>query len=369
MSIVELKNLAKGYGKKTVLRDINLTVEPGDFMVVFGLPVSGKSVLVRLLAGLEKPDAGRVIIRGKDMTHAAPGDRNLGYVPQSFALYPHFSVYDNIAYSLNLAHVPKSEVKVAVERAASLLKIEQFLNRKPDQLSGGQKQRVAIARGLVKKTELFLLDDPLVGLDFKLRERLIDDLKQTQDQLKVTFVYTTSEAIEAMQLAKNIAVMDAGEIVEVGAPETLYAKPARAQTMRYVGFPQANFLRGSLAQKDGGTYLHTPLFEAAVDQSIPTAPAAINGDVTVGIRPEHIVIGNPPTGTLHFQAKVLLREDLGGEEIIYLDANGQQLTTVLRSDDANTQHIDLDQTITAYLHPRDAVVFVDGKYLGRAIKR
>jgi ABC-type sugar transport system ATPase subunit len=366
MSIVELKNLARSYGKKTVLRDINLTVEPGDFMVVFGLPVSGKSVLVRLLAGLEKPDGGRVIIRGRDMTNAAPGDRNLGYVPQSFALYPHFSVYDNIAYSLNLARVPKSEVKLAVERAASLLKIEQFLNRKPDQLSGGQKQRVAIARGLVKKTELFLLDDPLVGLDFKLRERLIDDLKQTQDQLKVTFVYTTSEAIEATQLAKNIAVMDAGEIVEVGAPETLYAKPARAQTMRYVGFPQANFLKGSLAQKDGRTYLHTPLFEAAVDQSNPTAT---NGDVTVGIRPEHIVIGNPPAGALHFQAKVLLREDLGGEEIIYLDANGQQLTTVLRSDDASTQHIDLDQTVTAYLHPQDAVVFEGGKYLGRAIKR
>ena len=362
MSIVEIKNLAKSYGKKTILRDINLTVEPGDFMVVFGLPVSGKSVLVRLLAGLEKLDGGRVLIRGRDMTNAAPGDRNLGYVPQSFALYPHFSVYDNIAYPLSLAKASKSEIKAAVDRAATLLKIEQFLNRKPDQLSGGQKQRVAIARGLVKQTDLFLLDDPLVGLDFKLRERLIDDLKQTQDQLKVTFVYTTSEAIEATQLAKNIAVMDAGEIVEVGPPELLYTKPMRAQTMRYVSFPQANFVKGNLAQKNGQMHLSTLLFESAITQSNPTPTST---DVSVGIRPEHIVIGDPPAGTLSFQAKVLLREDLGGEEIVYLDAKGLQLTTMLRND-GNAQHIDLDQTVTAYLHPQDAVVFVGGKYVGRA---
>jgi ABC-type sugar transport system ATPase subunit len=264
-----------------------------------------------------------------------------------------------------LAHTPKREIKEAVERAATLLKIEQFLNRKPDQLSGGQKQRVAIARGLVKKTELFLLDDPLVGLDFKLRERLIDDLKQTQEQLKMTFIYTTSEAVEAMQLAKNIAVMDAGEIVEVGPPEQLYTNPAQAQTMKFVGFPQANFIAGTLSQKNGHAHLSTGLFEAAVSQSNPTQAQT---SVTVGIRPEHIVIGQPPTGTLSFRAKVLLREDLGGEEIVYLDANGQQLTTMLRSNDthiASTQPIDIDQTITAYLHPQDAVVFGDGKYVGR----
>ena len=363
MSIVELKNLAKSYGSKAVLRDINLTVEPGDFMVVFGLPVSGKSVLVRLLAGLEKPDGGRVLIRGKDMTNAAPGDRNLGYVPQSFALYPHFSVYDNIAYSLNLAGAKKDETRAAVQRAAALLKIEQFLDRKPDQLSGGQKQRVAIARGLVKKTDLFLLDDPLVGLDFKLRERLIDDLKATQDQLEVTFVYTTSEAIEATQLAKNIAVMDAGEIVEVGSPEMLYTKPARAQTMRYLGFPQANFIKGSLTQKNGQVHLSTPLFEANVSQA---NPSKANADVTVGIRPEHIVIGNPPAGALPFKAKVLLREDLGGEEIVYLDANGTLLTTMLRNDDENALHIEIDQTVTAYTHPQDVVVYADSVYVGRA---
>jgi ABC-type sugar transport system ATPase subunit len=370
MSILELRNLSKRYGRKHVLRDVTLSVQPGDFAVVFGLPVSGKSVLVRLITGLEKPDGGHVIIRSQDMTKAAPGDRNLGYVPQSFALYPHFSVYDNIAYPLTLVGVKKEAAREEVHRAAQLLKIEQFLDRRPDQLSGGQKQRVAIARGLVKKTELFILDDPLVGLDFKLRERLIEDLKHTQEQLKVTFIYTTSEAVEATQLARTIAVLDNGVIVESGSPEELYMRPRRAETMKYVGFPQANFIKGSLTMRDGRYWLSTPLFESPLHQSTHAAVAleqAARSDVSVGVRPEHIIIDpNPPTGTLLFQAKVLLREDLGGEEIVYLDAGGQQITTVLRSDDANAAHVEIDQHVIAYAKPEEVVVYADGQYVGRA---
>ena len=369
MSILELKNVVKSYGKKTVLRDINLSVQPGDFAVIFGLPVSGKSVLVRLIAGLERPDAGQVILRGADMTQIAPGDRNLGYVPQSFALYPHFSVYDNIAYPLSLIRAPKSDIEQAVQRVAQLLKIEQFLDRKPEQLSGGQKQRVAIARGLVKKTDIFLLDDPLVGLDFKLRERLIDDLKQSQEQLKVTFIYTTSEAIEATQLARTIAVMEGGEIVETGTPEALYDKPMRAETMRNVGFPQSNFLSGELRRNGDGLRIKTALFESDVSyysaQASMSVDKALLGNAAVGVRPEHIVIGNPTPGSLSFSAKVLLRENLGGEEIVYLDATGQSLTTVLRSADADSTQIDIDQHVTAYVRPSDVVVYVDSVYVGR----
>jgi ABC-type sugar transport system ATPase subunit len=373
MSIVELRNLSKSYGRKTVLRDITLSVQPGEFMVVFGLPVSGKSVLVRLLTGLEKPDTGQIVLRGLDMTRTAPGDRNLGYVPQSFALYPHFSVYDNIAYPLTIARAHKDETREAVQRAARLLKIEQFLDRRPDQLSGGQKQRVAIARGLVKKSEIFVLDDPLVGLDFKLRERLIEDLKATQEQLKVTFIYTTSEAVEATQLASTLAMLDHGEIVEIGPPEELYARPARAETMRNVGFPQANFIAGTLAQRDGGYWLSTPLFESALQHSanarVPLEQA-VALPISVGVRPEHVVLGAAPAnganGAFEFEAKVLLREDLGGEEIVYLEAGGQQLATVLRSDDEQALDIHIDQTVTAHIHPERAVVYADGRYVGRA---
>lgn len=370
-TILEIKNLSKAFGAKRVLRDVSLSVKTGEFTVIFGLPVSGKSVLVRLVAGLEQPDGGSIIMRGKDVAHASPGERNVGYVPQSFALYPHFSVFDNIAYPLALIKAPKDEIQREVKRAASLLRIEQFLDRKPEQLSGGQKQRVAIARGLVKKTDLFILDDPLVGLDFKLRERLIDDLRATQAQLGVTFVYTTSEATEATQLAQQIAVLHDGEIVEFGGPVELYEKPARAETMRYLGFPQSNFVRGELFAHPAGMRLNTPLFGATVQASshagVPAERAIGSTNVSVGIRPEHIQIGVAPKGHLQFDATVLLREDLGGEEIIYLDANGLQLTTVVSANDSHALDINIDQKIRAHAAPQNVAVFVDNTYVGRAI--
>ena len=366
MSIVEIRSLGKSYGNKAVLRDINFAVESGEFMVVYGLPVSGKSVLVRLIAGLEKPDAGVITMRGREVTHLPAGDRNIGYVPQSFALYPHFSVYDNIGYSLNLARVPKADVRREVQRAAELLKIEQFLDRKPDQLSGGQKQRVAIARGLVKQTDVFILDDPLVGLDFKLRERLIDDLKQTQEMLKVTFVYTTSEAIEAMMLGTNIAVMDGGKIVEAGPPEQLYNAPKRAQTMRYVGFPQANILAATLSGSGDAATVTTPLFKTAVAPLDEAGLRALAGakKVEVGIRPEHIQFGAEP-GALGFQAKLLLREDLGGEEIGYLEASGVQLATALRGDAAAELPYEIDHMVDVSVRPANILVFADDQLVGR----
>lgn len=355
MAILELNQLAKSYGATTVLQDVTLSVEPGDFMVIYGTPSSGKSVLVRLLTGLEQPDGGQMILRGQDVTHASAGDRNIGYVPQSFALYPHMSVYKNIAYPLTLARTPRAEVEPAVERVAELLGIADLLQRKPDQLSGGQKQRVAIARGLVKKTELFILDDPLVGLDFKLRERLIDDLKQTQKTLGVTFVYTTSDAVETLMLARTIAMLHEGRIVETGDPLQLYAAPQRAETMRYVGFPQANFIEGKVAQS--GDSVETPLFTLPLTSKITAGQR-----VTVGVRPEHInLAADAPANAITGRAKVLLREDLGGEEIVYLDVDGRQLTTVLRSDDESQAHVNIDQMVTYWMKPEDLVVYVDGQ--------
>jgi ABC-type sugar transport system ATPase subunit len=368
-SIVKLDGIGKLYGRKRVLRDVNLTVWPGDFAVVLGMPTSGKSVLVRLLTGLETPDSGRIFIRGQDVTALPSGKRNLGYVPQSFALYPHFSVFENIAYPLTLAKAPKDKIRAEVHRAAELLKIEQFLDRRPDQLSGGQKQRVAIARGLVKNTDIFILDDPLVGLDFKLRERLIEDLKATQEELNVTFIYTTSEAVEALQLASKLAVLHAGEVVEAGSPAELYHRPKREETMRCVGFPQANFVSANLTAQDGRLEIHTPLFNARVRLSdhLRNEHLATPAPVNVGIRPEHVVIDPaPPAHVVSFEAKVLLREDLGGEEIVYLDAKGMQLTTVLRSDDKGALSINIDEHVVASVHPENIAVYLNRCYIGRA---
>lgn len=360
MSIIELRHITKSYGTKAVLRDLNLTVEPGDFTVIFGLPNSGKSVLVRLLTGLEAPDAGQIVLRGNDVTALDPGVRNIGYVPQAFALYPHFTVRANISYPLDLAGVPKAQVEPKVQRVAHLLGIADLLDRKPDQLSGGQKQRVAVARGLVKQTDVYVLDDPLAGLDFKLRERLIDDLRRTQEVLEATFIYITSDAIEALMLARTLAVLSGGEIVESGPPERLYHAPARVETMRYVAFPQANLLRGVLIANGARTAVRTPLFEVALDGD---AGGASDADVQVAIRPEKMRIGGVPGG-LELRGKVLLREDLGGEDIIYCDIDGHQLATMLRADEQVAQQADIDQSVLIGLHPSDLVVFAGNRRIG-----
>ncbi|MFZ9702532.1 MAG: ABC transporter ATP-binding protein, partial [Candidatus Nanopelagicales bacterium] len=179
---LDVKGLSKSYGNKVVLDNLSFTAAMNDFSVVCGKPGNGKSVLVRTIMGLETVDAGSIIVRGKDVAQVSAGERNIGYVPQSFALYPHYSVKENIEYPLVLSKASEAEKKEAVERVSELLRIKDLLHKKPDQLSGGQKQRVAIARGLAKSTDVYVLDDPLVGLDFKLRERLIDDLRKTQEE-------------------------------------------------------------------------------------------------------------------------------------------------------------------------------------------
>jgi ABC-type sugar transport system ATPase subunit len=362
-SIVDIRNVTKVFGRRTIIDNLSFAAQSGDLTVVFGPPSSGKTVLLRLLMGLEHPDSGEIWLRGENITHRAAADRNIGYVPQSFALYPHISVFENIAYPQKLAGVKGAPVKQAVDHAAEMLHITEHLGKRPDQLSGGQKQRVAIARGIVKRTDVFVLDDPLAGLDFKLREQLVDDLKELQEAWKVTFIYSTSDAIEALTLADQVAVLDAGRIVEAGPPEQLYGSPARAETMSYLGFPQPNFVAGALANRTGGLWCVTDLFEFPVQ----VGDSAKEGtEVRVGIRPESVALeaGVKPNGRrLHVQATILLREDLGGEEIIYLEVNGTPLTTVLRHD---AQAISADDQTMISLDPNDLALFApDGERVGQ----
>lgn len=322
---VQFKNISKTYSKSIVLRNVDFAVEMGDFAVVYGLPASGKSVLMRLLMGLEKPTQGEIWLRGRDMSHIGPGERNIGYVPQSFALYPHLSVYDNIAYPLKMTKAPAQETDASVKEIARLLKIERLLDKKPDQISGGQKQRVAIARGLVKRTDIYVLDDPLAGLDFKLREQLIDDLKQLQREFGMTFLYTTSDPIESLSLAKHIAILDGGSIVEFGEPETLYAEPRHLRTMELLGFPNANALSASCYAQAGETWCDAGLFQFPLRFDHKAEAGAIGESVTVCFRPEHLHILDNRTGedAITIPCSLALREDLGGEEIVYLETNGQ----------------------------------------------
>jgi ABC-type sugar transport system ATPase subunit len=365
--ILLMEGVGKTYSGTTVLSDLDLTALTGDLTVVFGPPAAGKSVLVRVLTGLEKPDTGRIILRGQDVTREAPAERNIGYVPQSFALYPHLSVRANIAYPLDLAGVPVAQSREVVADAAAMLKIEEHLEKSPDQLSGGQKQRVAIARGIAKRTDFFVLDDPLAGLDFKLREQLVDDLRGLKAATGASVLYVTSDIIEAMTLADEMAVLSAGTIIESGVPETLYREPRNVRTMALVGFPPANFLPGSLERRDDQVWCTTALF------SFPTALDAgtAMGDVLVGVRPERIQLSHRLDAgdrdgdrALHFPASVILREDLGGEDIVYLAADGASLTMVDRD---HYRGEDLDERVKLTIYPHNLALFSreTGELIGR----
>ena len=292
--ILVVEDISKAYSGTPVLSDLTFSAMPGDLTVVYGPPAAGKSVLVRVLTGLEQPDSGRIILRGQDVTHEAPAERNIGYVPQSFALYPHLSVRANISYPLDLAHVPASESREVVATAAAMLKIEEHLDKKPDQLSGGQKQRVAIARGIAKRTDFFVLDDPLAGLDFKLREQLVDDLRGLNTATGASILYVTSDVIEAMTLADELAVLAAGTVIEHGLPETLYREPRTLGTMALVGFPPANFLRGSMERRDGATWCATSLFAFPVD---------VQSNTAVGRRHRRVPAGADPSLPSHWRPR------------------------------------------------------------------
>jgi ABC-type sugar transport system ATPase subunit len=311
---VELENISKGYGPASVLDGVNLRFERGRFSVVLGSPVSGKSVLMRLIMGLEAPDRGRILFRGQDVTNQPAGVRNFGYVPQSFALYPHYRVFDNIAYPLVLAK-KTSGLQARVEKVANKLRIDQLLTKYPNQLSGGEKQRVALARGMIKDSSVFILDDPLVGLDFKLRESLFVDLRDMLSEVEGSVIYSTSDPLETLALADDVFVLDDSKIIEAGSLDQLYEQPQQARTLQILGVPPANFISGELT----GRMCHTPLGQCEIETNEETLSPR---PVRIGIRPEDVCFRELESAFLQGDGRVLLREDLGAETVLYFEAAG-----------------------------------------------
>ena len=322
--VLALQDVTRVYGKNAVLRGASLSIMSGDFFVLSGPPSSGKSVLLRVVLGLEECNSGSVVLHGKDVTTEGPQRRNIGYVPQSFALFPNKTVRDNITYPMRLDKTDKVTIAETLDRVCELLAIGELLDRKPDQLSGGQKQRVAIARGLAKQTDFFVLDDPLVGLDFKLRERLIDDLTRTRSALGVTFLYSTSDTLESLLLASRVGILAGGRIAEQGELSQVYDVPQAAASMRSLGFPETNFFQG---QARGGRCT-SELGEFAISD------ATVDGDVVIGVRPEHVMLGESRDGSLTMSAEVQFTEDVGGSEIVYLQVGAIAMSTVLGADSA-----------------------------------
>lgn len=359
MAIVEFSSLSKAFGDKEVLVDLDWSVEEEEFAVLFGQGASGKSVLLRTLVGLETPDMGTVTLRGVDAETLKPGERMIGYVPQSFALFPDRTVFNNIAYPLQVRKVDETVQKEAVGRVAELLDISELLDRKPDQLSGGQKQRVAIARGMALDTEVYVLDDPLVGLDFKLREKLIDDLRKTRQALGATFLYATSESTEALALASKVAVLARGKIVEYGPPTDVYASPNAQATMSALCFPATNHLPATIS---GGS-LNTAwgAIPVALDEQL-----AGELEIDAMVRPEHVSVSAAPVanGGIGGEAMVMLREDLGAEEIIYLKSKDVNITALVRADSADLESLELGKTVNFGIAPEAILLFADGHRVG-----
>jgi len=337
MSGIRFEGVSKAYRGTPALEQVDLDVSPGSFTVLCGPPRAGKSVLFRILVGLEQPDAGRILFNGRDITDTPAADRTLGYVPQSFALFPHVSVFDNIAYPLALQGVAKSEIARRVAQAAELLRIGALLGKRPAQLSGGEKQRAAIARGILKNAEIFILDDPLVGLDFKLRERLMDDLKDMRRVLGATFLYATSDSLEALTMAEDLAVLDAGRLIQVGPVAAVYGQPAHVRAAELIGFPRCNVVEGTASN---GLCVAGPF-------SFPVA-SGIAGPVIVAIRPEHLVLSDDG-----ITGDITLVEDLGAESVVYFESGGIGLVTLLPAARA-TQ---LGGRIALDLRPGAAMVF------------
>lgn len=287
MADVKLTGISKAYGETRILRGIDLEIRDGEFMVFVGPSGCGKSTLLRVIAGLEDITGGELTIGGRRVNDVPPAERGIAMVFQSYALYPHMNLYDNMAFGLKLAKVPKAEIDRAVQNAAKILHIDHLLDRKPKDLSGGQRQRVAIGRAIVRKPDVFLFDEPLSNLDAGLRVRMRYEFAKLHEELKTTMVYVTHDQVEAMTLADRIVVLSAGQIEQVGSPLELYEHPENLFVAGFIGSPRMNFIEAELLAADAqGAEVRLPSGEH-LRCKVDAATGKVGEKVTLGIRPEH----------------------------------------------------------------------------------
>ncbi len=328
MAYLELTQIEKYYDSFHALKNIDLQVEKEEFVVFVGPSGCGKSTLLRTICGLETVSRGKIMLDGQDITYIHPSKRNLAMVFQNYALFPHLSVFDNIAFGLQLHGVSKPEIRQRVERAAELLHLEGLLDRKPRQLSGGQRQRVAIGRCIVKAPKLFLFDEPLSNLDAKLRVRMRVELLNLHYETRNTVVYVTHDQVEAMTMADKIVVLQDGRVEQFGSPLTLYDHPDNKFVAGFIGSPQMNFLPAQAGQADANGV--SCVVEGVGTLTIPLRVEAWKPaeTVTVGIRPEHIEIEETEAST-PVKGVVNIVENLGGETYLHVEiAPGSPLIMV-----------------------------------------
>ena len=299
MPEIELKNLTKSFGSTRVIRNVSLRIEAGEFAVLVGPSGSGKSTLLRMIAGLEEITGGTCSIDGKVVNRLPPKKRGVAMVFQNYALYPHMTVFDNLAFALKVQGLRRAEIAERVRKIAGIVELEAYLQRKPSQLSGGQRQRVAMARAMVRNTGLFLLDEPLSNLDAKLRTQMRVEIRRLHDRLGATSVYVTHDQTEAMTLADRIVVLNDGQIEQVGTPDELYENPQTLFVAGFLGSPPMNFLPGRMV--------------------------GLEADVTAGVRPEKLRLQRRGHDDLCIDARLELVEYLGSSALLHCIASGVKL--------------------------------------------
>ncbi|MDP2007091.1 MAG: sn-glycerol-3-phosphate ABC transporter ATP-binding protein UgpC [Rubrivivax sp.] len=319
MAEVKLSGVGKAYGDIKILKGIDLEIHDGEFMVFVGPSGCGKSTLLRTIAGLEEITEGQLSIGGRVVNDVPPAERGISMVFQSYALYPHMNLFDNMAFGLKLAKVPQAEIETAVNAAAKILHIDHLLQRKPKDLSGGQRQRVAIGRAIVRKPEVFLFDEPLSNLDTALRVKMRYEFAKLHEQFKTTMVYVTHDQVEAMTLADRIVVLQAGVIEQVGAPMELYEHPCNVFVAGFIGSPGMNFLQATVVDASAGG-ARVKLGGGEVIRCAVDASAAKPGDtVQLGVRPEHL---RPGVADNALQTQVTFVESLGSMTYAYCSNPG-----------------------------------------------
>ena len=339
MASLQLKSLVKDFQSVRVIHGVDLTVNNGEFVVFVGPSGCGKSTLLRIICGLEDASSGDILIDGQRVNDVRAADRELAMVFQSYALYPHMTVRQNMAFGLENIGTSRDEIDKRVGDAAKLLRLDTFLQRKPTQLSGGQRQRVAIGRSIVREPKIFLFDEPLSNLDAELRVSMRGEISALHRRLSATSIYVTHDQVEAMTMADKIVVLRLGRIEQVGSPLDLYNKPANKFVAGFIGSPQMNFVAvaaaadGSVAPKFGGSVM------------VPGARAAVGTALTLGVRPEHLSL-QPQPGALALPVTVAQVEQLGGLSLIYGTLPGEDTRVTVQS--AGQVRTAVGETLTAY---------------------
>ena len=318
MATVEIRDVAKSFGSTQIIRGVSIDIRDGEFVVLVGPSGCGKSTLLRMVAGLEGIDGGEIRIGGRRVNGLLPKDRDIAMVFQNYALYPHLTVADNLAFSLKLRHAPQQETEERVARAAKILGLEPLLTRLPKQLSGGQRQRVAMGRAIVRDPQVFLFDEPLSNLDAKLRVAMRAEIRELHQRLKATTVYVTHDQIEAMTMADKIVAMHDGIVEQVGTPLDLFDRPRNVFVAAFIGSPSMNLLPVKVNGKG-------VVDNAGNHWIVPGVPAASGQALTLGVRPEHLRLDAEGV-----EARVLVVESTGSETHLIVDAGGTKLTCVLR---------------------------------------